>query len=368
MARDNLESGMSRVHPYVGGALNKILLDRLKTLFGEVEIARAGEGFRSTREPVTGREIVLSAGEYYRVNCPYCGHRVNTSADTRKRLWINHMWGIPDPESDNRFDCRWHLAICYNENCLSNPSTLRALRNAVYTDYNFAQLREIKILPGEVLSPLDREVTWPGHCLKLTELPYTHPANVYLLGRKFDPAYLSDTYDLRYCLSPSPEHPAAVNRLICPLFMGGKMVTWQARYIGEANWRYVPKYYNLRGAAKSAALYNYDTAKTFPFVVIVEGYFDAWRVGDCAVAILGRTLSETQMNLIKSTWKVAIIALDDDAYYYSEDAYHRLRAYMPVVRVQLPDGYDPADMQRDDFFSLVIAAADREGIDLLNLG
>ncbi len=61
--------------------------------------------------------------------------------------------------------------------------------------------------------------------------------------------------------------------------MHGIRVGWQARYVGEPRYRDMPKYYTCPGMPKSQLLYNFDSTMTKPFVVLVEGITDVWRIG-----------------------------------------------------------------------------------------
>ena len=95
--------------------LNPELYRRLQKNFGNVLIANPGEGFVATvRRGLDGRpkQQIAHSGEYYRVCCPYC-------KDMRSRLWVNHKFGVFDENTRSK---NTHLAICYNENCLTHPA------------------------------------------------------------------------------------------------------------------------------------------------------------------------------------------------------------------------------------------------------
>ena len=69
------------------------LYNKLNSMFpGGVVIANQGEPMYSsspTQHNGSHFTSVISSGEYYRVNCPFCN-------DTKHRLWVNHMYGQPD--------------------------------------------------------------------------------------------------------------------------------------------------------------------------------------------------------------------------------------------------------------------------------
>lgn len=343
--------------------LNPVLYDRLQQIFGSVEIAKQGEAHQSTyyREGLYERAQQISSGEYYRVNCPYCGHVRRGAADTRKRLWICHVWGVPDDRNNNR----WSQAHCFNENCLSREEFRKDLQARVYRDMEFARRRELRVLPGRIAPPPGK-VSWPGDCVTLAGMDALHPAVQYLNSRGFDHEQLAAMYDVRYCVRPPSEYAAAAGRIIAPIMKHGEMVSWQARYVGEGDWKRVSKYYNLPNSGKAQLLYNYDQAKQFPFTVLVEGFTDVWRIGDCAVASMGKSLSDAQSRML-SQWKALLIALDGDARDKSAEILYRLSNLTRVIDVPLPPDADPGGMSRDAFWDIAYRAATNAGVNLLQL-
>lgn len=125
------------------------LYDRLTTTFGGgVLIANQGMACTTQTSRITGGGTytsLLYAGEYYRVNCPFC-------SDTRHRLWINHMYGQPDANG-------WpmtFLAHCYNEHCLENQANRQIIENAVLKFRNANQRgAAFALQQGEWVDPLN---------------------------------------------------------------------------------------------------------------------------------------------------------------------------------------------------------------------
>lgn len=349
--------------------LNPYLYGRLKRRFGSVQIASQGEA-------MVGRLVDLgngkpeykisSPGEYYRVNCPFCPQK--RSVDTRHRLWINHRWGV-GPDGIPR-EKMWWAAICYNERCLENYQNRHELRTMIYggvgRDNHSPQVR---ILRGNVPSASLGLVRWPGRCLRVDQLSRSHHAYQYLLSRGFDPAVLGPEYNVSFCQELDPDYPMAHNRLIIPIYMRAKMVGWQARHVGELDQRtaHIPKYWNCPGINKRLMLYGFDAAVALPFCIVVEGVTDVWAVGAGAVALLGKTMSPQQFDLIRSHWKAAVVLLDEDAVLAAEEMHHRLRQAMPVVQVPLPPGTDPATIDKEYMWDLIHRAAAAQGVDLLGL-
>lgn len=267
--------------------LNQDLFDRLRRRFGTVSIASQGEALTgSLMDLGMGKPKfqVSSSGEYYRVACPFC-------SDTRQRLWINHRWGVgPDGVPHERL---WWMACCYNENCLEKPENCKALRTMIYGGVG-RELHpsQITIRRGTVTASLGT-VEFPGACVRIDQLRPDHHAVQYLISRGLDPAHLGKTYDVSFCFD-APQWPMASGRLIVPIYMRGKMGSWQGRYVGDVDWQAtgMPKYVNCPGTNKRLMLYGFDEALTLPFCIIVEGVTDVWAVGAGAVALLGKSMSQ----------------------------------------------------------------------------
>ena len=206
--------------------------------------------------------------------------------------------------------------------------------------------------------------------MPLTELPVDHPANDYLASRGFDPRVLGAMYELSYCEKAEGKIQLASNRIIIPTRMRGKLAGWQARFIGERDWKTcpVPKYADMPGMKKRMMLYNFDVAIQQPFLVVVEGVFDAWAVGPEAVALLGKNISFAQKRTIQQDFadRPIVLMLDGDAQDDIQGIYEELKTTMKkgVVRVSLPTDQDPGDLTRDATLKLIIAAAEEQGVDL----
>ena len=341
--------------------LNQLLYDRLRQRFGSVLIARQGEALTGCLMDLgqgKPRFQVSNPGEYLRIACPFC-------FDTRHRLWINHRWGVgPDGVPGERL---WWMAICYNENCLDKPENRKALRTAIYGGVG-RELHpsRVRIRRGAMTMSSLGTAEWPGRCLRVDQLRPEHHAVQYLLGRGFDPVRLAEAYDVAFCQEAPSDFPVAGNRLIVPIMMRGKMASWQARHVGDIDWKStgIPKYVNCSGTNKRLMLYGFDDAVTLPFCIVVEGVSDVWAVGTGAVALLGKSMSQQQFDLIRSCWKAAVILLDDDAVQAAEDLHRRLGQVMPVVRVALPPGLDPASIDHTHLWDLIYQASTEQGVDL----
>ncbi len=180
------------------------------------------------------------------------------------------------------------------------------------------------------------------------------------------PVQLSHRLGLGYCFVGDRQFRLASGRLIIPIHSNGKPVGWQARYLGNPPDKNVPKYLTMTGFKKTQYLYNLDTARKYPYVIVCEGCTDVWRVGPNAVALFGKTLSPTQRLLLGTHWSkgAVVVLLDSDAGDEGQAVYDALRDVVPQrVLVGLPDGKDPADMTWDQLNQLILAAGRGQGVD-----
>jgi hypothetical protein len=344
--------------------MNEALYRHLKSRFGEVEISNAGERAH-TRKVYDGlrkewKEEIVSAGEYYRVCCPYCH-------DKRFRLYVNYKWNTV---VEGRVYGRG-LIHCFNESCSMRhfEDELHAYigkRPSVGQHDDDARAAVVSFSP----------VDWPGECVPLNALPTNHAARGYVESRGFDPNELAALWDVRYCTRTTEDQDGLIpgtrtiarmvrGRLIVPVYRSGDLVGWQARALGPAE----PKYYTMPGLKKSHLLFNGDRARKYRFGVVVEGVFDAFRVGDRAVALLGKTLSEHQKKLALSYWSMGAlcILLDADAVEDMENISKMLGKdsfRWGSFCVTLPGDNDPADMKREELWELIVSYARNRNIQL----
>ena len=352
------------------GVLNPKLYQRLQDRFSHVVVAKQGEpmfggeyvfdGFRNKYKP-------LNAGEYYRVNCPFCVKR--NAVDTRQRLWINHRWGVgldPDDKDYRENEKFWWMAVCYNEDCLALPENRKELRTMLYGAIGRERRGQQVIVQS---APTEHValgiVDYPGECLRVDQLPIGHRAVQYLLSRSFDPQVLGPQYGVAYC-NESYQYPLVGSKIVIPIYMSGEMVGWQARPPFDADWSEVrvPKYYNCPRTNKRLMLYGVDQADELPFCIVVEGVTDVWAIGPGAVSILGKTLAYEQKVQICNRWNTAIVVLDPDAQDRARLTCDSIEhgSNTRAVNVQLPDGTDPASIDNEYFWDLVQMRLQQEGI------
>ncbi len=350
--------------------LNPALFYSLRTRFGSVKIANQGIQHQSIITADSNgrpRNQVLEPGEHYRVCCPYC-------SDTRFRLYIGYTWNTIDQMTKRRTGR--FLAHCFNEECdMSNlDNELR-----VYMQYNTVIPKtDVALTPIRELFP---EVKLPGECQPLSTLGNGHAAIEYILKRDFDPGELDREWGLQYCVHAERDEEGFIpgtrvyanlvkGRIIIPITWQHKLVGWQARSLNPDE-KHI-KYYTMPGLNKNYMLFNGDRARLSRFGVVVEGAFDAFRVGPRAVALLGSSMSAHQRALISAFWSTGamILLLDPDAV---EDMDNMAMQFLPGTfrwgsfSIALPDNNDPADMNREALWSLIVSFAHSRKVPLTSV-
>lgn len=342
---------------------------------GGVVIASEGVAMRATiiQDGPNKSLNVDDAGEYYRINCPFC-------FETRHRLWINHMWGYRCETGLNLF-----LAYCYNEfHCLSRPGNAWKLYQMVFDDVNRNRSEDV-VYQGATPGP--SVVEPPGYCVNLAKMPFEHPVVSYIRRRGLDPVQLGRDHLVGYVELADTRYMSAQGRLYIPIHQGGELAGWQARWPEDKVPEGVPKYYSLPGMRKNELLYNYDRARQHEFVVICEGPSDVWAFGPEAVALFGKSLSSRQAELIAAgapsgpswhrtgiRWRTAVIMLDEDAFEPDKSGtsavdkiqqrLSQISGLSSRVVIRLPKGTDPGDYDSDYLRAFVAARAAEQGVKL----
>lgn len=312
-------------------------------------------------------ELVVP-GEEYICFCPFCG-------DSSGHLYINHLFGQFDEHTGKP---SWHLAKCFRRSCLSRSDNREQLINILFGIHGYDRRRPVpwQIRPGQC-APTDptrlSRVEPPGQLIPVNQLYDAHAARLYLRDRGYDLDELSSVWGISLCVEPCTDD-SALGRIFIPMVMHGELVAWQTRYPGELDWKatHIRKYLNMRWMPKRLLLYNFDRARTQPFVCLMEGVTDVWALGDPGVALLGKTITEQQVQLVAATWKDKPVVIlldgdDPDAVRAAEDM--RLRLLMggvtsPLVQLALPDGKDPGETPRRELRDFIQTGLTERGIKL----
>lgn len=109
--------------------------------------------------------------------------------------------------------------------------------------------------------------------------------------------------------SGPPTRISTANALVFPVHYKKEFIGWQLRYVpGTPNGIRMGKMKYLHVFQKGKYLYNYDRAKEFNSIVVVEGVKKAWKFPN-GVATLGKGITHTQIQLIQQ-WNEIILMYD----------------------------------------------------------
>lgn len=237
---------------------------------------------------------------------------------------------------------------------------------------------------------------WCGQTVSLKDLPTNHPARDYMeRQRNYDLELLDSVWGVRYCTAALPEDRAVgrfysrlphgclnspTGRIILPVYDDeGVRRGWQARVIDFTNahgdkfvwtdrqqWLQVAKngqplfvseqwpkgfdahkYLNARGSQRNALLFGlkqaveYNSNRPFAkrYCVLVEGPLDAIRGGPPCIALLGKSISPVQAELIRKHFSVVCTIMDQDKAGKEclKRIYNQLHG-MPIMELTVPEG------------------------------
>lgn len=171
----------------------------------------------------------------------------------------------------------------------------------------------------------------------------------YLLGRNFNPNYLTQKYNLKSCLNTGQYKFS----IIAPVIMDGETVSFiAADTTGKAKAKYLfPPNAQVHLPIHSC-LYNIDSVKNGE-VIIVEGITDVWRLGDGAVATMGKRITKEQINLLlKKDIERVVVIPDSDAHEAGEKIANQVSGFFDNVEMIPLDEGDPGDLNADEVSEL----------------
>ena len=264
-------------------------------------------------------------------NCPFCHLRTpHTRPDTKYHLGVSLKPGFLVAHC---FRCDWSGSLI-GLICEYSGMAYRDAHKLVYEDrLNFKSSHGSGVVaPDTNNSPMP--VDLPGHLLSRRSV-LDFVAYKYLKNRD-----VSDNIIRRFDLHFASTGDYA-QRIVVPIKRGGQLVGFQARTIRKEE----PKYRYPPGFSAAKHLFNIDEARRHKWTIIVEGVFDAWRVGKRAVALFGKHMSSTQKLTLVETWREAVVMLDGDAQVSAVKIARELETQgMRVSVATLPPNRDPASL------------------------
>ncbi len=132
----------------------------------------------------------------------------------------------------------------------------------------------------------------------------------FIRSRGFDPETLVSQKELYFADHNSYFY---CNRLVIPIFMNRKMVSFVARDVtGRARQPYLNCSIKQSSTAVKETLYGFDEATPGSCIVVVEGILDQWKLGVGAVATYGTQWTAAQVELLKSLKPSKVFILFDN--------------------------------------------------------
>jgi hypothetical protein len=197
------------------------------------------------------------------------------------------------------------------------PLSLEQLFGDVKVEPSF--LPEIE----ETEHPQARELPYT-EAIPLNSLSSDHPAikfllkdhllNIEVYSNKYNASYVTEktAKDIIFEKEDKPvTRLSTADSIVFPVYFNKELVGWQCRFIpGTPGGDRMRKIRYLHIFPKGKYLYNYDNAREFKTVIVVEGIKKSWKFPN-AVATLGKGLSEKQIELIQK-WDNIIFMMDGD--------------------------------------------------------
>jgi hypothetical protein len=298
--------------------LNEPLYRALKAITTDVEIVAEDEPaeIRSTGAAGAwelGDSGMGTRGQQFKANCPFCN-------DRRGRLYISYLSLTRPMLNGVEGSPAGIIGICFNEQCLANPSKREQLKNWLLsyldeaiptveaTRYGDREAKASAEAPSNELT-LDGIRSWVPDYTPLGECTDTELLK-YLADRGIT-ASDATMFHLGYGPVVSRKTGAymsgGANYALFPWIENGKVSGIQARLpdyhplCGKRNkWWISPK------CRKTVNLYNIDNAIACNCAVVTEGVFDAIAVGRPGVATFGDAPSKLQLQKIAKVGGIVI--------------------------------------------------------------
>ena len=217
------------------------------------------------------------------VNCPYCG-------GTSYHLGFN----IVD-DFCTCFKCGGHNLRMTLTKLLNVPSN------------TLSQILEPFQIKNVILSRLNKEQKLNKEKIELPNYPLSKTETDYLLSRHFNPKELIEKYNIQ----GGGWVGDWKNRIIIPIYLGGKLISWTSRTIIKDR---EPRYKNLENELSvidpKKIFFNLDNCYG-KSVALLEGPFDVLRFGDNGICGFGITLTKTQVLYLSDRFKKIYILFDN---------------------------------------------------------
>lgn len=223
---------------------------------------------------------------------------------------------------------------------LENVQNFNELRKLIY-EYDGVGFDHFERISTEARKVIERNVNLP-ESYKLISMGDNFTgkqARKYMKSRGFKISQL-ERAGIGYC--DKGEYKA---HIIIPYYIWGELIYFNARKFMGAGAKFNnPKEEDI-GIGKNQVLYNQDALFTYNTVWLLESATNCLTMGDKAVGLGGKTLSETQIStILRSPAKRFIVGLDRDATLWALKIALRLVKQKKVKVIIFPDDRDVNDL------------------------
>lgn len=144
-----------------------------------------------------------------------------------------------------------------------------------------------------------------------------------------------------------------LNRVVLPVYVGGTLIYWQGRYLGEVD-RWHPKYNNIKQKGRKDIYFSVrGPTSDSTQLVLVEDMISAINVGKVAhcTSLLGSYISDDLMMRISKVYSNVMIWLDADKVQESLRYVRRFKTFNNVHCKMIyskkdPKGYNLTEIER----------------------
>jgi DNA primase len=161
---------------------------------------------------------------------------------------------------------------------------------------------------SKILSRLNEKEKLNKNKIELPDFPLSKAEKNYLLDRHFNP----DDLIKKYRIQGGGYVGDWKNRIIIPIYLGGKLVSWVSRTIIKDR---EPRYKNLENHLSvidpKKIFFNLDNCRN-DYVIVAEGPFDVMRFGDNSVCGFGTTLTRAQLMYLSNRFKKIYFMFDNE--------------------------------------------------------
>lgn len=231
---------------------------------------------------------------------------IQTDETRYRRGWIN----VPCPFCGSGNSTHMGFNI-YDDFCTCFKCGGHNLRNSLIKLLNIPASTLDTILEPyqsrlKILKKLNDKKSINKIKIELPGYPLSKQEKKYLLERRFSPKKLTEDYNIQ----GGGYVGDWKNRIIIPIYLGGKLISWTARTILPDR---EPRYKNLENEKSvinpKNIFFNLDNCHSTS-VALLEGPFDVLRFGNNGICGFGITLTRIQVLYLSNRFKKIYILFD----------------------------------------------------------